>query len=166
MPYLYDATSIWAILINKTLERNEDPRNGTYLFHLAQGIETDGECRLYLCLSVPVFGILSFLVSVCMSVCVPLFNLSVSLCLSLSLFVSVSLCLCLSVSVSLSLSLSLSLCLCLSLRLSLSVCFSPLLSVPSSFHMPLVLCFSSLTLDIYCCIFTFSTALVYAHNNL
>ena len=48
VPYLYDATSIWAILINKTLERNEDPRNGTYLFHLAQGIETDGKnCTPY-----------------------------------------------------------------------------------------------------------------------
>ena len=103
VPYLYDATSIWAILINKTLERNEDPRNGTYLFHLAQGIETDGDCRLYLCLSVPVFGVLSFLVSVC---------LSVSLCL-ICLFVSLSFCLCPS--------LSLCLCLCLSVCLSVSL---------------------------------------------
>ncbi|XP_076472065.1 atrial natriuretic peptide receptor 2-like [Babylonia areolata] len=41
-PFLYDATSIWAILVNQTLEKSGDPRNGTFLFHLAQGLSTTG----------------------------------------------------------------------------------------------------------------------------
>ncbi|KAK7099561.1 hypothetical protein V1264_003686 [Littorina saxatilis] len=41
-PFLYDATSIWAILVNRSLENHVNPRNGTLLFREARTISTMG----------------------------------------------------------------------------------------------------------------------------
>nr|KAG5694015.1 hypothetical protein BaRGS_002469 [Batillaria attramentaria] len=41
-PFLYDATLLWAILVNKTLEADGDPRNGSQIFQKAQAVETEG----------------------------------------------------------------------------------------------------------------------------
>ncbi|XP_041367586.1 atrial natriuretic peptide receptor 2-like [Gigantopelta aegis] len=41
-PFLYDATVLWAIIVNKTMVEGKNPRNGTHIFHMAQGAETQG----------------------------------------------------------------------------------------------------------------------------
>ncbi|CAG5117840.1 unnamed protein product, partial [Candidula unifasciata] len=41
-PFIYDATVLWAALVNRTLQAGGSPRNGTHIFRLAQWIETTG----------------------------------------------------------------------------------------------------------------------------
>ncbi|XP_067655783.1 atrial natriuretic peptide receptor 2-like [Haliotis asinina] len=41
-PFLYDATLLWAILVNKSMVAGENPTNGTHMFSMAQGVQTTG----------------------------------------------------------------------------------------------------------------------------
>ncbi|XP_025088267.1 atrial natriuretic peptide receptor 1-like isoform X2 [Pomacea canaliculata] len=41
-PFLYDATLLWAILVNQTMAADVDPRNGSYIFQRAQAASTKG----------------------------------------------------------------------------------------------------------------------------
>ncbi|KAK6191942.1 hypothetical protein SNE40_003513 [Patella caerulea] len=41
-PYLYDASIVWAQLVNKTLKAGKNPRNGSLIFQQAQMAETNG----------------------------------------------------------------------------------------------------------------------------
>lgn len=42
-PFLYDATLLWAILVNQTMAADVDPRNGSYIFQRAQAASTKGK---------------------------------------------------------------------------------------------------------------------------
>ncbi|XP_048242555.1 atrial natriuretic peptide receptor 2-like isoform X1 [Haliotis rufescens] len=41
-PFLYDATLLWAILVNRSMVAGENPTNGTHMFSMAQGVQTTG----------------------------------------------------------------------------------------------------------------------------
>ncbi|XP_048242598.1 atrial natriuretic peptide receptor 2-like isoform X2 [Haliotis rufescens] len=41
-PFLYDATVLWAILVNRSIVLGGDPRNGSHMFSMAQGVQTTG----------------------------------------------------------------------------------------------------------------------------
>ena len=42
-PFVYDATVLWAFLVNKTLKDGGDPRNGSRIFQEARGVESVGK---------------------------------------------------------------------------------------------------------------------------
>ncbi|XP_067655026.1 atrial natriuretic peptide receptor 2-like isoform X2 [Haliotis asinina] len=41
-PFLYDATVLWAILVNRSIVLGGDPKNGSHMFSMAQGVQTIG----------------------------------------------------------------------------------------------------------------------------
>ncbi|XP_059156438.1 atrial natriuretic peptide receptor 2-like [Physella acuta] len=41
-PFVYDATVLWAVIVNKTLQEGGDPRNGSRIMELAKGVNATG----------------------------------------------------------------------------------------------------------------------------